>query len=95
MEVVFSNSEEQDTYHIGGNLKFMKDYTPKEIEYNISYPSGESQGTLEGKSITIPNSGGTRLSSIDDIEEFASAITLNVRWKNNDGELLKESIQLD
>ena len=93
--MVFSNSEEQDTYHIGGNLKFKKDYTPKEVNYYISYPSGESQGTSEGKSITIPNGGGTRLSSIGDIEEFSSAITLNVRWKNNDGELLKENIQLD
>ena len=62
MEVVFSNSEEQDTYHIGGNLKFKKDYTPKEIEYNISYPSGESQGTSKGKSITIPNHGGISFS---------------------------------
>jgi hypothetical protein len=95
IEVTFSNSGDKEKYFIGGNLKFKKEYSPPSVKYYLSYPSGEGNGTSEGKEIKIPRGGGTREASNNNIEKFAKDITLNVQWEDENGKQFKEKIPLD
>lgn len=95
IKVVFTSSEEDDTYYIKGNLKFQNHYMPKKVKYYLSYPAGESSGTSKGKAIKIIQSGGSRPGSTGNINDFAEKIILKVVWENEDEEVMKETIQLD
>ncbi len=93
IEVVFS--AERDMYYIGGNLEYKPKSVPKEVKYFISHPNGKGSGTSKGKTIKIPKGGGTHLSSEDDIEDFASEVTLRVEWEDENGENFEEIIPLN
>jgi hypothetical protein len=95
IEVVFTSSQEEDKYYIGGNLKFQNNYIPKKVKYYLSYPSGEGSGTSEGKNIKVLQSGGSRPGTTDKINDFAEKIILKVEWENEDEKMLKETINLD
>lgn len=97
IQTTFSNKSGKEEIRTEGGLEFKQDYSPKEVEYKISYPSGESGGTMrKGKKIKIYSSGGTRSDSTEsDIEEFAEEMTLYVSWENEEGEVIEETIPLE
>ncbi|WP_142953446.1 hypothetical protein [Bacillus sp. es.034] len=95
IQVTFSNSGNQEKYHIGGNLSFKKDYTSSTVKYYLTYPNGEGSGTARGKEIMIPEGGGTREALNTSIESFSENITLAIEWKDEEGDLLKEEVPLD
>jgi hypothetical protein len=94
IQVTFSNSGNQEKYHIGGNLSFKKDYTPSTVKYYLTYPNGEGSGTARGKEIRIPQGGGTREALNTSIESFSNDITLAIEWEDEEGNRLKEEVPL-
>ena len=95
IQVTFTNSGKQDEYFIGGNLTFKNDYNPSTVKYYLTFPNGEGSGTARGKEIKIPQGGGTRQASINNIETFSKDITLTIEWENEEGDLLKENVPLE
>ncbi len=97
IQTTFSNDSGKEEIRTEGGLEFKQDYSPKEVEYKISYPSGESGGSMrKGKKIKIHSSVGTSSDSTEnDIEEFAEEMTLHVSWENEEGEVIEETVLLD
>ncbi|QHJ71353.1 hypothetical protein [Planococcus halotolerans] len=93
LQITFT--EDPNERFIEGNLEFLDDTIPHKVNYYISYPQGGSYGNSRGKDIKITAVGGSRDRTINDIEEFAENITLEVEWENGRGEEFQESIALD
>lgn len=93
LQITFT--EDPNERFIEGNLEFLDDTVPHKVNYYLSYPQGESSGISKGKNIKIASVGGTRDREIDDIEEFAEKVTLEVEWEDGSGEKFQESIPLD
>lgn len=97
IQTTFSTASGKEEIRTEGGLEFKQDYSPSEVEYKISYPSGESGGTMrKGKEIKIHSSVGTSSDSAEsDIEKFAEEMTLHLTWENEEGEVIEESIPLE
>lgn len=97
IQTTFSNESGKEEVHTEGGLEFKQDYSPKEVEYKITYPSGESGGSMRnGKKINIQSVGGSRSNFAEsDIEKFAEDMTLYVSWENEEGDVIEETITLE
>lgn len=97
IQTTFSNESGKEEVHTEGGLEFKKDYSPKEVEYKITYPSGGSSGSMRrGKKINIQSTGGSRSNFAEsDIEKFAEEMTLYVSWGNEKGDVIEETIPLE
>lgn len=97
IQTTFSNESGKEEVHNEGGLEFKQDYSPSEVEYRITYPYGESGGSMrKGKKINIQSAGGTRSNFAEsDIEEFVKELTLHVTWENEEGEVFEETIPLE
>lgn len=97
IQTTFSTESGKEEVHTEGGLEFKQDYSPKEVEYKITYPSGASSGSMRrGKKINIQSAGGSRSNFAEsDIEKFAEEMTLHVAWENEEGEVIEEMIPLE
>ncbi|WP_112222889.1 hypothetical protein [Planococcus halotolerans] len=97
IQTTFSNDSGKEEVHTEGGLEFKQDYSPKEVQYKITYPSGESGGSMRrGKKINIQSAGGSRSNFAEsDIEKFADEMTFYVSWENEEGNVIEETIPLE
>ena len=97
IQTTFSDKSGKEEVHTEGGLEFKQDYSPKQVEYKITYPSGGSGGSMRrGKKINIQSAGGSRSNFAEnDIEKFAEEMTLYVSWENEEGEVMEEKIPLE